>query len=652
MEENKQVVAEWKATNQQRLSEIKSFNPELYSAINLALNYLNKSLTGEELLQEVEEVEVLTETPQKGFWRIMTEQEMVDKYGSINNIPKWNSKGKMDWIFGMPIKELIQDDLTEEQIGNKFRDNISILTDEKKDPNGRSWYIFPRYAVFDTSNVESQPTQRNLSGWRLVTEEELKKKKFGDLGIPEHIWKEIYGKPIEDFYDFDSEIAESIQQLNSNGNPKKFTKGIARGYNVTDNYFVYEYPAESQTTSTNEWRFKTLYEIQKEGLGFEGLSEKTISTYVGKKLKDLVDSVALDIYIKSIKNQEGKIVTLEGYTFSWKFFTDQPLPQETTTAFKLPIETLPATLKRDYIFTPNTGNRKAPSQSAGYLYSKYANLPAAQAELFSTFFKGNDGAWWKLKQVGTEWRWEKASPQPSQTATSTSGKNIDQMIKEAEEKFVSDRKISNLPPYLKQLAINNQIKEFGVVNENTRVNVAFSWSKSNEGNEFWKDVATGGFLTQKVLGVIGSKEKLFEMPSSQSAEQPKTETKQEWMPQDLVGKTLLFGSNGKKFRVEKFTRNNPKNKQYNLRDLTSPNTPLVTYNIGMSIIKKWLDGQSAGGVRIIEETPTGSDYWTWTQAQLNQKRKEISDAMIVFEKDDPEYKELKDQLDVIDAFID
>lgn len=553
MEENKQVVAEWKATNQERLSEIKSFNPELYSAINLALNYLNKSLTGEELPQEVEEVEIQPALQKEPFWRIMTEQEMVDKYGNINDVPGWNSIGRMDWMFGMPIKDLIESNLTEKEIETAIKDGIE--TDPSKDKTNISWTIFPDFVIFDTSNIAQQSTQRNLSGWRLVTEEELKKKTFGDLGIPKHIWKEIYGKPIEDFYDFDSQIAESIQQLNSNENPKKFTKGIAEGYSVTDSYFVYEYPAE-QTTSTSEWRFKTLDEIQKEGLGFAGVSEKTIGTYVGKKLKDLVDSVALDIYIKSIKNQEGTVVTSLGYSFPWKFFTDKPLPQETTTGFELSIETLPATLKRDYIFTANTGNRKAPSQSAGYLYSKYANLPAAQAELFSTFFKGNDGAWWKLKQVGTEWRWEKASPQPSQTSTIVATK------------------------------------------------------------------------TQE------------------------TETKQEWTPQDLVGKTLLFKSTGKKYLVEKFTRNNPKNKEYKLRDLTSPNTPEVTYRISMGLVKKWLDGQTVSNIMIIQETPTGSDYWTWTQAQLNQKRKEISDAMIVFEKDDPEYKELKDQLDVIDAFID
>lgn len=277
-------------------------------------------------------------------------------------------------------------------------------------------------------------------------------------------------------------------------------------------------------------------------------------------------------------------------------------------------------------------------------------MPAAKAELFNTFFKGNDDAWWNLKQVGTEWRWEKASPQPSQTFTS--GENIDQMIKEAAQKYAQDRSISNLPPYLKQLAINNQIKERGVVNENATVNNGFEWSKTKEGRNFWQDIAGGGFLSQRVLDVIGSKEKLFEMPPKQTEEQPKTETKQEWEPQDLVGKTLLFMSSKQEFLVEKFIRNNPKNKEYKLRNLTSPNAPEVTYKISMNIIKKWLDGKASSGVRIIETTPSGSDYSTWTQIQLNQKRREISDALIAFEEDDPEYKELKDQLDIIDTFID
>jgi hypothetical protein len=64
MEENKQVVAEWKQQNQDRLKEIKTFNPDLYSAINMALSYLNKTLTGEELPVEVEVEETIVEPQQ------------------------------------------------------------------------------------------------------------------------------------------------------------------------------------------------------------------------------------------------------------------------------------------------------------------------------------------------------------------------------------------------------------------------------------------------------------------------------------------------------------------------------------------------------------------------------------------------------------
>lgn len=658
MEENKQVVAEWKATNQERLTEIKSFNPELYSAINLALNYLNKSLTGEELPKEVEEVKVQP-TQQEGFWRIMTEKELINKYGTIEKAAYdigWNAKGEMDWMYGMPVKDLIKDDLTEEQIEYELKDVIE--TDPLKDKNNKSWFIFRGFTIFDTSNVKPKvnEAQTQLSGWRIKTKEEIKKENLDYLGISDKVWEEIYGKPIEDLYVSQSQVNDAISLIKANLRPPALTKGIASSYTLLPKYFS---SLKLSTTIPNlVYRFKTLDEMRNEGLGtaggaYYGVNEETIKKYAGKSLDELYDDGYLGgntikEVIENINNKEN--IYIAGYKFPIDYFTDQPLTAEATSGFKLSVETIPATLKRDYRFIANTGNRKAPSQSAGNLYSRYANLPAAKAELFNTFFKGNDGTWWKLKQVGTEWRWEKSSPQPSQT--STSEKNIDQMIKEASQKYMYNRSISNLPPYLKQLAINNQIEERGVVNEKAMVTVGFSWSKTKEGPDFWQDVAIGEFLSQRVLDVIGSKEKLFEMPPKQSAEQPKTETKQEWEPQDLVGKTLLFTSSGKKYRVEKFTRNNPKNKEYKLRDLTSPNTPEVTYQISMSIIKTWLDGNVSKGARIIEETPTGSDYSTWTQIQLNQKRREISDALIAFEEDDPEYKELKDQLDIIDTFID
>ena len=565
MEENKQVVVEWKATNQERLTEIKSFNPELYSAINLALNYLNKSLTGEELPQEVEEVKVQP-AKQEGFWRVITEKEFKDKYSNVKDVDGWNTNGGMDWMFGISVKDLIKDDLTEEEIGYKIKDgsDFSLETNPSKDKNNKSWFIFPEFIIFDTSNVKPKVNepQTQLSGWRIKTKEEFKKENLGYAGIQDKVWEEIYGKPIEDLYASKSQINDAIILIKANLRPQPFTKGIAASYTLSPKYF--SYLTQSTTIPNLVYRFKTLDEMRDEGLGtaggaYYGVNEETIKKYAGKSLDELYDDGYLGgntikEVIENINNKEN--IYIAGYKFPIAYFTDKPLTAEATSEFKLSIETIPSTLKRDYTFSTNKGDRKAPSQSAGNLYSRYANLPAAKAELFNTFFKGNDGAWWKLKQVRTEWRWEKSSPQPSQTSTIVATK------------------------------------------------------------------------TQE------------------------TETKQEWTPKDLVGKILLFTSSGKKYRVEKFTRNNPKNKEFKLLDLTSPTTPEVTYQISMSIIKTWLDGNVSKGARIIEETPTGTNYSTWTQIQLNQKRREISDALIAFEEDDPEYKELKDQLDIIDTFID
>ena len=47
-----QTIAEWKAQNAPRLDEIKNFNPDLYTAINGALSYLNKKYGGEEIIEE------------------------------------------------------------------------------------------------------------------------------------------------------------------------------------------------------------------------------------------------------------------------------------------------------------------------------------------------------------------------------------------------------------------------------------------------------------------------------------------------------------------------------------------------------------------------------------------------------------------------
>jgi len=103
-----QVVAEWKAVNEPRLKEIKSANPELYSAINLALNYLNKKLTGEELpaeVEEVKEVEVIETKPiEESAWRFKTKDEIIAEYGKV----EYFGVPQIEFLefYGKPLSEL------------------------------------------------------------------------------------------------------------------------------------------------------------------------------------------------------------------------------------------------------------------------------------------------------------------------------------------------------------------------------------------------------------------------------------------------------------------------------------------------------------------------------------------------------------------
>lgn len=301
-----------------------------------------------------------------------------------------------------------------------------------------------------------------------------------------------------------------------------------------------------------EWRFKTLDEIDEEDLGYSGLEKRTILRYTGKLLTELDLGYPIDVSIKQIKN--GQSISVDGYLFFNEFFTTKPLPTQQIEGYSLPIETIPSKLSFGPIFESNKGDRKSPTQSAGELFRAYNSDIKRKEELFNMKFKGNDGNWWKLQEAGGTWLWRKTSEKPIVSSSSTTA------------------------------------------------------------------------TTEPI--------------------------KKEWKPQDLVGKTLLFTGSNTKFLVEKFTRNNPKNKEYKLRNLTSPSSPEATYKISMSLVEKWLNGQTARGVKIIEEEPMSTDFSSLTQAQLVAKRKEIIDAMGFFEEDDQEYKELKDQLDIIETFID
>jgi len=87
----------------------------------------------------------------------------------------------------------------------------------------------------------------------------------------------------------------------------------------------------------------------------------------------------------------------------------------------LDVETLPAQLNYQIGFEKNKGGRQSPSQSAGDLYRAYKNNKEIYDELISTYFKGNDGKWWKLINQNNTWVWRKPVPQPQMPNTRRPG---------------------------------------------------------------------------------------------------------------------------------------------------------------------------------------------------------------------------------------
>jgi hypothetical protein len=97
-----QTIADWKAQNSQRLGEIKSFNPDLFTAINGALSYLNKKYGGEEIGEEtivepiIAKEEFEGETPYQRYDRILkfSEEYISIDFGKLTNalISKRKSK--------------------------------------------------------------------------------------------------------------------------------------------------------------------------------------------------------------------------------------------------------------------------------------------------------------------------------------------------------------------------------------------------------------------------------------------------------------------------------------------------------------------------------------------------------------------------------
>jgi hypothetical protein len=341
MEENKQVVAEWKQQNQDRLKEIKTFNPDLYSAINMALSYLNKTLTGEELPVEVEEKIVEPQQTQElSVLDVASVSTLSDFYNTkmIVDTPEKSAK----------FQQLIID------LGGKWDDYDVKNALLRKTVN----FTDKKYlAVTASGTILFYDTQQGFEDD--IADEEI-------------------------FYD--------------------------------DIFKVKETP--STKSETSEWRLKTKQELESEfGTDFARFSipEGYFNDWYGQNLAEIyTSSKYADIKEAEDYLMNGDILLgLSAFTLPNRYFTKDILTSSQTSAYKLPIDTYPVTLKNNYsFFVANDGSRQSPTQSAGDLKRMVMPMGTDEIqEIRRTFFRGNDGQWYEINVgKGGTWTWKKLNP--------------------------------------------------------------------------------------------------------------------------------------------------------------------------------------------------------------------------------------------------
>ena len=413
-----QVVAEWKAVNEPRLKEIKSANPDLYSAINLALNYLNKKLTGEELPKDIEE-EVVIETqtePIETFqtqelvedYRLMSAQEIEDKFfGGIaqNDV---HGIGVNTWERDFANKKLSELAEDEDDFKNKLNSaKNSIIV------NVLGFGVLSKYLV-PIEQKATQPALKTNADFKVGDKVKLPFTKSATSSYDLSVAIKKAKQKGQDYL-FVTEIVSDDQD--TIGLWVESSSGSADFFSVTkDNIELYDGAQTTQTTSTTATTTLAKQPVQ--------WKPKDL---VGKKLK-FNQSGKVFLVTKLVRNNpKNKGYELEnvdtkekvnyniGFSLVQKWLDGKKaqnieiVEEPTKKLYTLAVETDPAQVEYEIGFVANRGDRNSPSQSAGDLKFIYNNVPDAYNTIMNTKFKGNDGNWYKI-HIGTSgtWTWRKA----------------------------------------------------------------------------------------------------------------------------------------------------------------------------------------------------------------------------------------------------
>lgn len=447
MEENKQVVAEWKALNQPRLQEIKKANPELYSAVNLALQYLNQKLGGEELPEEVElpeEIKGVTISNPLTLNELMKTtiylptSEMREEFQKI----LFDLGGKWDIYYitkSQPNEtKIMPDTLPFYSIDNKgrldFDGSMDIFDTYGYKDITQEWPEMKKRYVPSSASTK-QWTLEDFKNIKIIVDTPEKSRKFQELflGLGGE-WSRIDNPRT-------TEVANTNKlYLVTNGTKLLFFNELKTFNEQTDLKEIFYDDIFNSSPSQKTWT-KDDFLNKKIVLDTRDKSEKfqEFVYSLGLKWQSGENKIPILTNKKYVKiNNFGELSFCEAKKDfdrdnKQEIFYDDIFPSEsqattpepsTSTEQKkygLPIETYPTYFSFPIPgFSANTGDRKSPTQSAGELRRWYFTLDnVAQIEyareLDRARFKGNDGNWYALiTGKSGVWSWKKTTPPPTQ----------------------------------------------------------------------------------------------------------------------------------------------------------------------------------------------------------------------------------------------
>jgi hypothetical protein len=587
MEENKQVVADWKQQNQDRLKEIKIFNPELYSAVNMALSYLNKTLTGEELPVEVEESIVEKPSQELSVEDAAKKYKLSDFYDTRIQIRNEGESRKFQqliifalggsWYSGS--KSISSLDAPYLFIGDDGL--ITLSFDSEWFENGSDKKLIFYDDIFNVQyqqeeelsvlDVTSISTLSDFYDTKIHVRNEKESEKFQQLII------DLGGK----WNNVDVSDARLRKIVNFSDKKYLGINGIGLIY-FFDNEHIYEkYIAEeifyddifkdkkSAKSQTSEWRLKTKQELESEfGKDFRRYSvpEGYFNDWYGQNLAEIYGPKYQNIKQAEDSLRSNNIeLGLSGFSLPTKYFTKEVLTSSQTNEYKFPIDTYPVTLKNKYsFFEANDGSRKSPTQSAGDLKREVLDLPGNElSEILNTKFRGNDNKWYELNVgKGGVWTWKKLN---------------DVENYETQFKFLEETTKPTPTPYI---------------------------------------------------------------PTSTPT--PVQTQQSQFSYSDLVGRQLNW--NGTVYDIVKLKKTNPKTIVYDFKNSSGgvesvavPKHTIEALLLGTRLVK---------GITLLpkaEETKK-YDYSTMSDIKLSKLRRDTAEARDAFEFDDPEYTELSTQV--------